>query len=498
MKRQLREEIIMRTLMFVLALLVPLTAGAQIMFEYTYGGADWDGAYSVRQTSDGGYAIAGWTYSFGAGSQDAYLIRTDEWGDPLWWNAYGGPASESCYSLDQTDDGGFVVVGGTTSFGHGGNDIYLVKTDGAGDTVWTRTYGGTDHDGGSSGAQTDDGGYIVAGYTYSFGAGVTDVYVVKTDGDGDTLWTRTYGGSGSDRGSSVAQTADGGYIIAGYTRSFGAGESDVYLIKTDASGDTLWTRAHGGSDQDFGHSVAQTVDGGYIIGGETQSFGAGGWDFYLVRTDGDGDTLWTRTYGGQYYDEGFSVAQTFDGGYIVTGYVEPSASGIGDLYLIKTDASGDTLWTRTYGELEYDEGQAVAQTADGGYIVAGYTESFGVSGSDVYLIKTNAEGLVGVSGEVDEPPRPRSSYLAQNYPNPFRAKTTIRYALPEAGHVTVVLYDIRGARVRSLVSNSVPAGPHELEWDGRDDRGYKVGSGIYFCRMEAGEVNETRRMLLVR
>jgi hypothetical protein len=258
-----------------------------------------------------------------------------------------------------------------------------------------RTYGGSGDDIGSSVQQTTDGDYIVAGSTYSFGTGSSDVYLIKTDPSGDTLWTRTYGGSDIDYGYSVLQTTDGDYIVAGETQSFGAGPGDVYLIKTDPSGDTLWTRTYGGNGHDWGQSVQQTTDGGYIVSGQTNSFGPGQADVYLIKTDAVGDTLWTRTYGGSGRDYGSSVQQTTDGGYIVAGGTYSFGTGGKDVYLIKTDPSGDTLWTRTYGGSGDDIGSSVQQTTDGGYIVAGRTDSFGAGGYDVYLIKTDPDGLVG-------------------------------------------------------------------------------------------------------
>jgi len=209
-------------------------------------------------------------------------------GDTLWTRTYGGIYDDAAYSVDQTTDGGYICAGWTVSFG--GLDFYLVKTDASGDTQWTRIY---DHDGDNeaySAQQTTDGGYIIAGWTVGM-----NFYLVKTDAGGNTLWTRTYGGSMSDWAYSVQQTTDGGYIIAGFTYSFGAGNSDCYLVKTNADGDTLWTRTYGGSFNDEAYSVQQTTDGGYIIAGRTGSFGAGYSDIYLVKTDAGGDTLWTRT-----------------------------------------------------------------------------------------------------------------------------------------------------------------------------------------------------------
>ncbi|MFH1321476.1 MAG: T9SS type A sorting domain-containing protein, partial [Bacteroidota bacterium] len=187
-------------------------------------------------------------------------------------------------------------------------------------------------------------GYIIAGHTLSFGAGNVDVYLIKTNADGDTIWTKTFGGTNEDKGYSVQQTTDGGYIIAGHTYSFGAGYTDVYLIKTNADGDTVWTKTFGGTSFDYGNSVQQTTDGGYIIAGYTMSFGAGNWDVYLIKTSAQGNTLWTKTFGGIYCDRGYSVQQTTDGGYIIAGDKWWSfATGDFDVYLIKTNTQGDVV-----------------------------------------------------------------------------------------------------------------------------------------------------------
>jgi hypothetical protein len=302
-----------------------------------------------------------------------------------WTRTYGGTQYDNGCSVQQTQDGGYIIAGITQSFGDTLGDVYLIKTNTYGDTLWTRTYGGANTDVGCSIQQTQDGGFIVAGYTLSFGVGGADVWLIKTDVTGDTLWTRTYGGQDFDWGYSVQQTQDGGYIIGGYTGPYGAGLCDFYLIKTNASGDTLWTRTYGGAGDDEGFSVQQTQDGGYIIAGRTSSFGATGYDVWLVRTNVSGDTLWARRYGWPLYDKGYSVKQTQDGGYIITGWTDLGAR-LWDVYLVKTNSSGDTLWTRTYGGLRWDEGRSVQQTQDGGYIIAGR------SGSDIYLIKTDVSG----------------------------------------------------------------------------------------------------------
>jgi hypothetical protein len=422
---------------------------AQTSWWRTYGGWADDWGLSVQQTSDCGYIIAGSTDSFGAGDYDVYLIKTNTSGDALWTTTYGGTGPDFGYSVQQTSDGGYIIVGYTVSFGAGSEDVYLIKTNANGDTVWTKTYGGTYNDAGYSVRQTSDSGYIIAGGTGSFGAGCADVYLVKTNASGDTAWTRTYGGADPDMGFSVQQTSDGGYIIAGYTESFGAGNGDVYLIKTNASGDTLWTRTCGGTDPDRSYSVQQTSDSGYIIAGGAGSNG----DVCLLKANASGDVLWTRTYGGANYDDGQSVRQTSDGGYVIAGTTESFGAGHDDAYLLKTKASGDTVWTRTYGGATYDNGKSVQQTSDGGYVIAGYTSSFGAGSYDVYLIKTDANGIVAVE-EPSTPQLPNPQTALRVQPNPFSSFAVV------PGHESerFILSDISGRKVAICNGNRIGEG----------------------------------------
>jgi hypothetical protein len=581
--------------LFILAATaVAMAQPPDTLWTRTFGGSGSDLGRSVQQTSDGGYIITSSTNSYGVGPSDVWLIKTNSDGDSLWTRTFGGSSYEGGHSVQQTVDGGYIIAGYTQSYGVGGYDVWLIKTNSDGDSLWTRTFGGSNYDGSHKIQQTADGGYIITGYTRSYGAGSIDVYLVKTNSNGDSLWTRTFGGSSDDYGYSVQKTNDGGYIITGYTESYGTGGYDVWLIKTDSNGDTLWTRTFGGSQWEKGFSVQQTDDGGYIITGYTSSYGAGSYDVWLIKTNSNGDSLWTRTFGGNDYDTGSSVQQTNDEGYIIAGYTQSYGAGLTDVWIIKTDSNGDSLWTCVVGGSFYDYGNGVQQTSDGGYIITGSTNSYGAGEDDVWLIRlagTNpilsvspdtltysaVEGganpddqsfqienigtstfdyslsediswltaapmsggpipptdtvtvsvdisglsagdyagdiIVTAPGAQESPDTvhvslhieasglqplqgneiPTQFALLPAFPNPFNPITRLTFEIPRAGKVTLNIYNVQGKKVSELYSGWCSAGIYRATFNGAD-----LPSGIYFCRMTAGDFVQTRKMLLVK
>ncbi len=373
-------------------------ANAQLRFQKTIGGMVLDWANSIQQTpADSGYIILGSTKNFGAGAQDIYLIKTNVFGDTLWTRTFGGlSGDEEGTTVQLTSDGGYIISGTTETFGAGSGDIYLVKTNSTGDLVWSKTYGGTNIEYCTGMQQCTDGGYILSGYTSSFGAGGSDAYIIRTNSVGDTLWTKTIGTPGQDKAFAVRQTSDSGFVVAGSATVNGS--IDAFLLKTDASGAQSWLKTYGSDSTEIAYSVIQTTDGGYCFAGSTSGSGAGQLDIYLIKTDAAGDTTWTKTIGDANNEVCFSLHQNTDGGYILTGYSNSFGVGGGDdLLAIRTDVNGQALWTRTVGGISNarEEGRSVIQTIDGGFMISGFTQSFGLGGTDIFLVKADSTGLSG-------------------------------------------------------------------------------------------------------
>jgi hypothetical protein len=477
---RLRFSWIVVIVVVVIAAFQPLNAG----WTRTYGGESFDEGKCVEQTSDGGYIITGYTWSFGAGKSNLWLLKTDSLGDTLWTKTYGKQGCEEGFFIQQTNDDGYIITGFIHNPDSGTYQLWLLKTDENGDTLWTREYGKELSEEGYCVKQTNDEGYIITGYIHNPDSGY-QLWLLKTDSLGDTLWTRTYGGMESERGFFLQQTDDNGYVITGYTSSFGVNGSELWLLKTDEQGDTLWTRRYGGRWTNIGRCIQETSDGGYVIAGVTtvDSTGAGDlWvGLWLLKTDTLGDTVWAHIYGGWDFDaEGYYVQETHDGGFIVTGWMR-SSQNWDDVWLLKTDVNGDTLWTRSYGGAGSDEGYCVQQTDDGGYIVVGKTESFSVGQQDLWLIKTDANG--DTLAVVEEPPvTHQSDWLSVG------RQIILQYSdMPQGFHASI--FDAAGRKVDELHSDGVSG---TITW------GESMSPGVYFIRpTDESSGNNTARVVII-
>lgn len=382
----------LRLFLLLLALLL-LTSGIALAespwttrWDVTGGGLADDACFAIVDAGDG-YVVAGLTNSSTQGGYDVSLAKYNDGGNRVWSMTYGGFSDDMALALDMTSDGGFILAGGTQSYGSGGMDVYLIRTDKNGKDLWTRTFGGVFWDCGYSVRETSDGGFIVAADTRSAGNGEQDAWLIRTDAGGNMLWNRTYGGAGIDIARSVRQMPDGGYAFAGMTESYGNGGFDVYLVRTDDKGAMQWMKTFGGPKDDIARALEITADGGFIVAGLENSYGNGGYDAFLIKTDAGGNVQWSKTYGGPLDDLGRSVSLTPDSGYLLAGDAGSYGNGKQDYYIVRTDADGNVQWSKTYGGAGDDVAESAIVTRDGSVVVAGNTQSRGAGGQDMYLIR---------------------------------------------------------------------------------------------------------------
>ena len=349
-------------------------------------------------TTDGGFVVAGRTGSWGLRAWDVWIFKTDAMGNIEWEKTYGGTGEEWPHCVRQTADGGYVVAGTTHSFQADSYDYWVVKLDEGGEIEWERTYHAHSGDRAWSIEQTSEGGYIVAGWA---GFGVTrreDFWILKLDQAGTVEWENAYSSSGEDEARSIQQTTDGGYIIAGWSSSFTTGDGDdLWILKLSPSGLVEWEKAYIGEAFDRSFSIRQTTDGGYVVAGCSSSFDDN-WihDAWILKLDMLGNVVWEKAYGGEEYDRVSAIRQTLDGGFITTGYTESFGAGDRDIWVLKLDAGGNVEWEKTYGGPEadawHDSACDVRQTPDGGYIVGGETSSFGMAFHDIWLLRLDENG----------------------------------------------------------------------------------------------------------
>jgi uncharacterized delta-60 repeat protein len=368
----------------------------------TYGDLYADVAQSIQQTSDGGYIVAGYSSSFGPEHRyNFWILKLKADGTAAWQKYYPMLWDEHAYSIQQTSDGGYIVAGTTTTNPPGFIAFLILKLNSDGTVAWGNSYGGTGYDYANSVQQTSDGGYIVAGSTTSFGDTNGDCWILKLNPDGTVAWQKTYGGTGADVANFVQQTLDGGYIVVGVTDSFGAGSDDALLLKLDADGNVAWQKTYGGTLMDSPNSIQQTSDGGYVVAGVTNSFSSST-DFWVTKLDPNGNATWSRIYGGSNTSYAYSIQQTSDGGYIVAGWTNGFGAGGADAWVLKLYADGSVAWQKTYGNLATNYTYSIQQTSDGGYIVAGSDTT------DFWVMKLDSNGnmlgcpagLIGTSSAV--------------------------------------------------------------------------------------------------
>ncbi|HNW69491.1 MAG TPA: T9SS type A sorting domain-containing protein [Bacteroidales bacterium] len=392
---------------------------SQCTFERIYERNLAEYSHSIKQTMDGGYIIAGTTSIIGSSPTGVYLLKTNSCGDTLWSRIISKHYQDAGVDVLQLIDSGYIILAYAT-INTNNWDVFLIRTNQDGDTLWTKTIGDTINEFGNSFARTYDGGYIIAGQVSSV-QGHSDIILFRTDSIGNLLWTKNYGnGSDDNIAYSVAQTFDSSFVITG-RKYILYQPTQVFILKTNNHGDTIWAKCLSDTTKSScGYSIMQTADSGLIVIGDCVN------DIYLIKTNVDGDSLWSKKYGGSAYETGCAVSQTDDGGYILAGNTLSFGAGAMDYYIIKIDSAGNELWSETYGGSSDDECHSVMQIQDGGFVVSGHKQISNCNW-DIYVVKTDKSGHVETSGnwEINENlelniiPNPASSNISLQFSGRF-------------------------------------------------------------------------------
>ena len=516
-----------------------LIAQPNIQWQKCLGGSKEDDAFSIIQTSDGGYVLAGLTQSNDGDItnnhsvidySDFWVVKLNVTGSIQWQKCYGGSNADAANSIQQTTDGGYIVAGSAYSndsdvtANHGGADYWVLKLDSAGSIQWQKCLGGSMAESANSVQQTLNGSYIIAGYSPSTDGNVTgnhggysDFWVVSLDSAGSILWQKSYGGSNLEVANSIQQTNDKGYIVAGYTMSNdfdvtgNHGTEDYWVLKLDSAGLIQWQKCYGGSSNDEANSIQQTTDGGYIVAGTTYSndgdvLGShGGTDYWIVKLDSTGLIQWQKCIGGSNYDGANSIHQTTDGGYIVAGGTgsndsdvtgNHSAIGYDDFWLIKLSSAGSIQWQKCLGGYSSDVSTSVKQTTDGGYIVTGFATSndgdvlgnHSLNGySDIWVVKlSSTTGIKEISYPLSD---------ISISPNIISYSTLISFSIYQKSDIEIRVHDVAGRLVKSIFHSTLEPGHHSLTWEMNDNTILENGFYLLSILTEGGTTTKMIEVL---
>jgi hypothetical protein len=375
--------------------LTSITSLVAQTFQKTYGGSGLEFCWNLKPTFDKNFMFIGNSNSFG--TPGIYLVKINNDGDTLWTKAIGGNASELGLNAHQTNDGGMMVIGQTYSFGAGNADAFVTRLDTAEQILWSKTYGGIYNDEFVDIIPVGGNGFVFMGTSSSFGDSNTnfDIYLIRIDAMGDTIWTKTIAASGYDAPLDIQQTTDDGYIITGYTNSFSSGQDEIFLIKTDSNASIEWTKLYSGAGGDVGSSVVQTPDHGYMVVGKTHSFGSGEGHLFILKTDVNGDLVWAKKFIDPYLVWGYHLIRTQNDEYAITGQGQILGTGGTHAFLLKINAAGSIIWSHLYGGNELDHARAVVEMEDGGFMLGGVSNDVGAGGWDYYAIRTDNMGYTG-------------------------------------------------------------------------------------------------------
>jgi hypothetical protein len=477
-------------LMFALATSAAAIPGDTLWTRF-YGTSDGEIAYAIKEIPTGGYYITGCTNSFGNGFIDFYLVKINADGDLVWENHYGGYDDDYALSAALTRDGGIIMAGWTKSFGAGGTDIYVVRTDPDGNIVFQQTYGGSRDDTAKCIIEASDGSFVVCGSTQSFDSGYTsDAYVIHISSSGSLIWSHRSGGVMNDGATCIVQTAEKEFAFTGWTGD-ADGNHDIYVEKINWQGETLWSQGYSPGIDNQGVSIIESADHDLVVAGYT-FLNPVYLEVYLMKLSGSGSLIWERNYGSNVWEVGSCVRQAPDNGFILAGSrwraLFPDTT---QFYLVKTDSLGARQWSRTYSYGQLDEGFQVEVTSDGNYILAGYSNAIWSSTVDMCIIKVEGEWSTGIdNGRLE---MPLAFEINNAYPNPFNAVAEISYQLPIDSEAKLTIYDILGNEMAILDQGRRSAGQHQVTWDASG-----VSSGVYFVKLNSDDNAAVRKITLLK
>jgi len=440
-----------------------------------FGGTANEKGFAVMEDDNGNCIVVGSTESSGNGNYDIFLVKLDKNGDPVWTKTYGGALSEQANSISKAWYGGYIITGYTQTNANGISDLFILSVGENGDSLWSKKYGGMTSDQGYCIIQNVDQGYVLCGYSSVFGVG-DQLYLLKTDNAGDTLWTKTFGGNYQDYGRCVIEDSQGDYIIAGnsyYSSSAEAG--DAWVHKTDSDGTVIWSKRYGGDNEDIFYAALE-MDEGYIFAGQTLSFGADVIDVYVVCTYFNGDTIWAKTYGGAGADYAYAISGSLTSGFYITGYSK-SFNSNGDVYIIHISGDGDLIWEKNWGnDVDAERAYACASLDKNEFIVTGILDYYNQDQDDLFVLRLG-EGGAGFAES-------HHSHITDlnAFPNPFTKNTFFRIDLSITSSVYSTIYDIHGNVVMTRNHGYMKSGTHELEWYCPD-----CPSGVYYGKIISGD-----------
>ena len=409
------------TLSIVVLLALQQTLSAQAFFQKVFLKSPYDEeAQDVLPTSDGGYLFAGYTTNSTLNDCDVLVIKADASGTEQWRKTFGGNKPDFPYHMLQASDGNFFLVGYSQSYGGGDFDILLIKIEPDGDLIWSKTYGANGNDLSRDIIATADGNYMIVGWSKAAGQPDNNANLIKIDIDGTVIWNKTFGSSSDDFGNCVKTTSDGGYIMIGQTYGFGSSNGDAWLVKLNSNGDTTWTKRFGGSLNDEGYYLTVAPDGGYVFLVRDSSNVGQDIDTRVIKTDASGNLVWNKVYGGDKKDTPKMIQNTNDGGFIACGNSRSFGWINPDMWILKLNSSGDTTWTRHYGGSQNEHCYVIREMADGSYIATGKTASYGPNFDPIFL-KFNSSGTLAVGVKENA----LAANSVQIYPNPSAGKLSI-------------------------------------------------------------------------